>query len=74
MIAKHNIVVAYGEFKGTFAGTGETVNFPYMAFWNIQDGKIADLWVEWNNSILKPQTNLAPPIEDLINSGALTIK
>ena len=52
-----------GEFMG-IEGTGKAVRMRYMDFWKIQDGKIADNWV--NVDVVDVLQQLG---KDVLNGG-----
>ena len=56
IVAEDDMVAVYATFAGTMDGpmgdippTGNTVEMPFMALFRIEDGLIAELWVEWDN-------------------------
>jgi len=64
MVAEGDLVAASVTFKGTFAQNGTVVEFPFMVFWRIEEGKIAEMWVEWNDLLVAQQLGLLPPMEE----------
>ncbi len=40
LLASDDVVVAYGEWRGTVKATGKTVRFPMMEAWHFDQGKI----------------------------------
>lgn len=56
MIAEGNMVAAYATFTGVHTGplgdleaTGKPVRVNFLAMFRIETGKIAEIWVEWDN-------------------------
>jgi len=69
MIAEGNFVAIRAAFLGTQTGpmgnlpaTGKSVDGPFIAFFRIDSGKIAELWVEWDNVAMLTQLGLSPPM------------
>ena len=47
---------------GPFPPTGKRVQIPFIGILRIEDGKVAEIWVEWDNlSTLTQLGHLAPP-------------
>jgi hypothetical protein len=63
MVAEGDLVGLYTVMSGTFAATNREVEFPHIDFFRIQDGKIAEVWVEWDNLSLMMQMGVLPPPE-----------
>lgn len=61
MVAENDLVALYTVMSGTFAGADRAVEFPHIDFFRIEDGQIAELWVEWDNMTLLTQMGLFPP-------------
>ena len=72
IVADDEMVAAYVHFSGTFAGNGTLVEFPFIAFWRIDDGRIAEMWVEWNDLLVSQQMGLLPMEEELMVPSAVT--
>jgi len=75
MVAEGDLVALYLTLTGTMEGpmgdfppTGARMEAPYMAFFRIEDGQIAELWVEWDNVYFLSQLGLFPP-PDAASSG-----
>jgi steroid delta-isomerase-like uncharacterized protein len=56
LIAEGDKVAAYGTYSGTMTGpmgelpaTGKYAEMKFMTIFRIEDGRIAELWVEWDN-------------------------
>ena len=47
--------------RGDFPATGKTVSGPFIAFFRIESGKIAEIWVEWDNVVMLSQLGAFPP-------------
>ena len=71
LVVDDNMAAGYVTFSGTFVG-GEHVEFPFMAFWRIEDNRIAELWVEWNDLVMMPQMGLLPSPEVLMTPPLAT--
>lgn len=61
-------VIAEGDFvaaRATFAGTNKQLEKPievkYLVMMRIENGKIAEIWVEWDNLAIQKQLGLLPP-------------
>jgi len=68
MAAEEDMVAVYATFTGTMDGqmgdippTGNRVEAPFLSFFRIADGKIAEMWVEWDNVNFMSQLGLFPP-------------
>jgi ketosteroid isomerase-like protein len=69
MIAEGDFVAIRAAYLGTQTGpmgnlpaTGKSVDGPFIAFFRIDSGKIAELWVEWDNVAMLTQLGLSPPM------------
>lgn len=67
MVAEDDTVAAYATFTGTNTGplgelppTGRRVAVKFLAMFRIEDGKIAEIWVEWDNLSRLAQLGLLP--------------
>jgi len=68
MVAEGDMVAVYATFTGTMDGamgdippTGNRVESPFISFFRIADGKIAEMWVEWDNVNFLSQLRLFSP-------------
>ena len=68
LVAEDDYVAARATYSGTqtgpmgeFAATGKTVESPFLALFRIEGGRIAELWVEWDNVAMLTQLGLFPP-------------
>jgi predicted ester cyclase len=61
LCAEDEYVAFYGMFSGTFAANGNLIEVPMAGFARFEDGKIAELWVEWDNVTWNAQMGEAPP-------------
>ena len=68
MVAEGDFVAAYATFTGTnrgplgaFPPTGRSVEAKFLALFRIEDGQIAEIWVEWDNIATLTQLGLYPP-------------
>lgn len=56
MLAEDELVAAHVTYRGTQTGqmgpfppSGETLELPFIGILRIEDGKVAEIWVEWDN-------------------------
>ncbi len=56
MIAEGDLVAVLATYAGTqtgpmgpFPASGRNVEAPFLSFLRLEDGKIAEMWVEWDN-------------------------
>ena len=49
VIAEDDLVAFYATFDGTAAVNGHHISVPMMGFARFEDGKVAELWIEWDN-------------------------
>lgn len=68
IVAEGDLVAVYATFAGTMDGpmgdippTGNRLEMPFMALFRIEDGLIAEYWVEWDNINFLSQLGLFPP-------------
>lgn len=68
LIAEDDMVAGYATYSGTFTGpmgefqpTGKSVESKFISFFRIEEGRIAELWVEWDNLTMLTQMGLFPP-------------
>ncbi len=68
LIAEGDEVAGLATYTGTHAGpigefpaTGRSVESTFLAFFRIEAGRIAELWVEWDNVAMLTQLGLFPP-------------
>ena len=68
LVAEGDKVAAYGTYAGTNTGpmgdvpaTGRSAQSKFLSIFRIEGGKIAELWVEWDNVALLTQLGLFPP-------------
>lgn len=67
LVAERDLVAALATYSGTqmgpmgdFPATGKTVQAPILAVFRIESGRIAELWVEWDNVAMLAQLGLFP--------------
>ena len=67
LVAEGDLVAALATYSGTqtgpmgdFPATGKTVQAPFLAMFRIESGRIAELWVEWDNMVMLSQLGLFP--------------
>ncbi len=46
---------------GPFPATGRRVDIEFLGMLRIEDGRIAEMWVEWDNLNILTQLGLFPP-------------
>ena len=68
LIAEGDKVAAYGTYSGTLTGpmgefpaTGKSMECKFLGIFRIEEGRIAELWVEWDNLAILAQLGLFPP-------------
>lgn len=68
LVAEGDHVAALAIYSGTqtgpmdeFPATGKTVQAPFLAMFRIESGRIAELWLEWDNIAMLSQLGLFPP-------------
>ena len=68
IIAEGDKVAAYATYSGTLTGpmgefqpTGKSVESKFISIFRIEEGRIAELWVEWDNLAMLTQLGLFPP-------------
>lgn len=68
LIAEGDEVAALATYAGTHTGpmgefpvTGRSVESTFLAFFRIDAGRVAELWVEWDNVAMLTQLGLFPP-------------
>lgn len=68
LIAEGDKVAIYATYSGTQTGpmgnfpiTGKSVESKFMAIFRIEESRIAELWVEWDNVAMLTQLGLFPP-------------
>jgi steroid delta-isomerase-like uncharacterized protein len=68
VVAEGDMVALYGTFVGTHQGpmgdipaTGKTMDSKTFAFFRLEEGKIVEMWVTWDNMAILKQLGLYPP-------------
>jgi len=68
LIAERDKVAAYATYSGTLTGpmgefpaTGKSVELNFITIFRIEEGRIAEIWVEWDNLAMLTQLGLFPP-------------
>ncbi len=68
MVAEGDKVAALATYSGTQTGpmgdfpiTNKKAEMPVLAIFRIEEGMIAELWVEWDNLAMLSQLGLFPP-------------
>jgi steroid delta-isomerase-like uncharacterized protein len=69
LIAEGDKVAVYATYSGSQTGpmgelpaTGKSVESKILGIFRIVDGRIAELWVEWDNLAMLTQFGLFPPL------------
>ena len=67
-VAEGDKVASYATYTGTLTGpmgdfpaTGKSVASKFITIFRIEDGRIAEVWVEWDNLSMLTQLGLFPP-------------
>ncbi len=70
LIAEGDLVAGYLTYSGTqkgamgpFPATGKKADLKYLGILRIEDGKIAEMWVEWDNLAMLTQLGHFPSPE-----------
>lgn len=68
LIAEGDKVAAYATYTGTLTGpmgdfpaTGKSMASKFMTIFRIEEGRISEIWVEWDNLSMLTQLGLFPP-------------
>jgi steroid delta-isomerase-like uncharacterized protein len=68
LVAEGDKVAAYATYSGTqtgpmgdFPATGKSVKSKFLSIFRITNGRIAELWVEYDNLAMLSQLGLFPP-------------
>jgi steroid delta-isomerase-like uncharacterized protein len=68
LVAEGDFVAALAIYSGTLTGpmgdfpiTGKRSESPFLTIFRVSDGRIAELWVEWDNVAMLTQLGLFPP-------------
>lgn len=68
LIAEGEKVAVYATYSGTMTGpmgefpaTGRFSSSPFLGIFRIEEERIAELWVEWDNLGMLGQLGLFPP-------------
>jgi len=68
LVAEGDFVAVYASYSATqegamgpFPPSGKTVDLKFLAQFRLEEGKIAELWVEWDNLDILTQTGHFPP-------------
>jgi steroid delta-isomerase-like uncharacterized protein len=68
LIAEGDRVAGLATYSGTQTGpmgdlpaTGRSAELTFLTIFRIEDGRIAELWVEWDNVAMLSQLGLFPP-------------
>ncbi len=68
LVAEGDKVTAYATYSGTLTGpmgdfppTGKSVESKFLAIFRIEEDRIAEIWVEWDNLSMLKQLGLFPP-------------
>ena len=58
VIAEGDFVAAKAAFKGTNSQLNKPIEVSYLVMMRMKDGKIAEIWVEWDNLAIQKQLGL----------------
>ena len=68
IVADDDLAAAYVVYRGIqsgpmgpFPATGSPFELPFMAFFRLEEGKVQEMWVEWDNMALLRQLGHLPP-------------
>ena len=71
IVAEGDMIAGYLTYSGTQTGamgpypaTGKKVELGYLSIIRLEDGKIAEMWVEWDNLAILGQLGHFPPQEN----------
>ncbi len=60
LVADGNYVTFYTTWSGTYAQNGNVVTMPMIGIARIDSGRIAEMWIEWDNLTWNTQMNKTP--------------
>lgn len=66
LVAEDNQVAFWGRYEGTNTGpgpfppTGKSISIEMAGIHRIEDGKIAETWVTWDNVVMLTQLGISP--------------
>ena len=66
VVAEGDFVAARATFTGTNKELEKSIQVKYLVMMRMQDGKIAEIWVEWDNLAVLKQLGLWPPPKNSI--------
>lgn len=68
LLAEGDKVAGYATYSGTLTGpmgefppTGKAAESKFLSIFRVEDGRLAELWVEWDNLAMLTQLGLFPP-------------
>ncbi|NNG17709.1 MAG: ester cyclase [Gemmatimonadales bacterium] len=68
LLAEDDKVAAYATYAGTLTGpmgdfppTGKSAESKFVSIFRVENGRLAELWVEWDNLAMLTQLGLFPP-------------
>jgi steroid delta-isomerase-like uncharacterized protein/uncharacterized protein (TIGR02246 family) len=68
LISEGDLVAVHATYAGTqegamgpFPASGKPVSGPFLSFLRVEGGKIAEMWVEWDNLAMLTQLGHVPP-------------
>jgi predicted ester cyclase len=68
LVAEGDYVAGYATYTGTqegpmppFPASGKKVESKFLSLFRLEEGKIAELWVEWDNLAMLKQLGHFPP-------------
>jgi steroid delta-isomerase-like uncharacterized protein len=76
MLAEGDMVAAYATYAGTQTGplgdlpaSGKYAEMKFITIFRIENGQIAELWVEWDNMAMLMQLGHFPPPADTVTGN-----
>jgi predicted ester cyclase len=70
LLADGDMAAIFATYEGTqtgqmgpFAPTGNKAKFDFAGVLRVEDGKLAELWITWDNMTILGQLGLLPPAE-----------
>jgi steroid delta-isomerase-like uncharacterized protein len=68
LLAEGEFVATRATYSGTHSGAmgesqaaGKSASIPFLAVFRVESGKLAEMWVEWDNLAMLSQLGLYPP-------------
>jgi len=78
LIAEGDFVAVIGSYRGThtgqmgpFSATGRALDSEFAGYHRLENGKIVETWVTWDNLAMLQQLGLAPPQPNEVGSSQM---